>query len=100
MLATQRSKRAPTLSARSENSSMRTSFLGRILSRTLLFGAPFATLGCSSSSCPDNGVEPPPASKKTVDPSLAGGGELDATQCASVCDATETGVITCVRTAP
>jgi hypothetical protein len=79
---------------------MRISSLGRILSRTLLVGAPFATPACSSSSCPDNGVEPPPASKKTVDASFASGGPLDAAQCASVCEALDTGVITCVRTSP
>ena len=79
---------------------MQTSSLRRVLSRALLVGAPFAALDCGTSSCPDNGVEPPPANMMEIGSGDYGGGPLDAAQCDEVCDLFDEGVITCVRTSP
>jgi hypothetical protein len=68
-----------------------------VLQGVLLASAPFALSDCSStSSCPDNGYEPPVTSAAAIDASLANGGPLSATQCEQVCDFGET-VVTCVR---
>ncbi len=79
---------------------MQTSSLRRVLSRALLLGAPFAALDCSTSSCPDNWVEPPPANMMEIGSGDYGGGPLDAAQCDEVCDLLDEGIITCVRTSP
>lgn len=79
---------------------MRTTTLRRILNGALLVGAPFASLGCVTSSCPDNGVEPPPVQEMDVAAGDFGGGDLSAAECELLCNTLGDGVITCVRTAP
>jgi len=70
----------------------------RMLHGVLLAGAPFALSDClGTSSCPDNGWEPPLAETRVVDASLADGGPLDATQCDQVCEGFGDSVVTCVR---
>jgi hypothetical protein len=82
--------------------SMQAASLHRVLCRALVIGAPFGTLACSlsTSSCPDDGVEPPPANMMTIGAGDFGGGPLSAAQCEELCDLLDTGVITCVRTSP
>jgi rubrerythrin len=51
-----------------------------------------------TSSCPDNGHEPPTADLVTVDPAVVGDGPLDANECRSACATVGDGqVVTCVR---
>jgi hypothetical protein len=69
-----------------------------VLQGVLLLGAPFALSDClGSSSCPDNGYEPPLSKAVAVDASLANGGPLDPSQCDSVCNGIGDTVVTCVR---
>jgi len=74
---------------------MKATRLSRVLRGVLLAGAPFALNACSS-SCPDNGHEPPIVTSKTVAADFAEGGPLSAAQCTDVCDIGES-VVTCVR---
>ncbi len=78
---------------------MRASPLLRALRRALLVGSPAALGACmQTSSCPDNGDEPPASELVTVDASLVGDEPLDANQCATACGHVGGGqVVTCVR---
>jgi len=71
--------------------------LSRVLRGVLLAGTPFALNACiGTSSCPDNGHNPPLVTTEAVSADFADGGPLSAAQCAEVCVTGET-VITCVR---
>lgn len=50
-----------------------------------------------TSSCPDNGHEPPLTELVTVEGSLVGDAPLDASQCSTACMNVGEGVVTCVR---
>lgn len=65
----------------------------------LLVGSPALIGSCTlaSSSCPDNGAEPPLVQSKPVDPTFADGGPLDAAQCDQVCNQEKWGLVTCFR---
>ena len=76
---------------------MKATRLSRVLRGVLLAGAPFALDGClGTSSCPDNGHNPPLVTTKTVPADFADGGPLSVAQCNEVCDDGLT-VVTCVR---
>jgi hypothetical protein len=76
---------------------MRPERFSRVLRGVLLAGAPFALNAClGTSSCPDDGYDPPIVTTKSVAADFAEGGPLSAAQCAEVCDTGES-VVTCVR---
>lgn len=77
---------------------MKAERLSRVLRGVLLAGAPFALDACvlGTSSCPDDGYDPPIVTSKKVAAGFADGGPLSAAQCAEVCNNGQS-VVTCVR---
>lgn len=72
--------------------------LRRALHGALLVGAPLALADCvASSSCPDDGWEPPMAEARNIEASVADGGPLDVAQCELACDGFGDRLVTCVR---